>query len=194
MSRPGRDGNTSIHESVLSLSDIKINVLGELTASQRNKIKILSTLLNFGGNVKTPNKFGLVPLHFAYNPAVFKFLLQQGAVCRSRNEQDETPFLFILKRLVSLAFLNISGTEEIKKLVEKKTTDTKRNSVQYYVLKASLDLLHLTYSVTESEELRKTVWIPDVEDIFPLEVVLVSVRTASYASPEYTSRSPTYVA
>ena len=73
MSRPGRDGNTVIHEWVLSASDV--NQLGEPTANL-NETKIASKLLTFGGNVKIPNKFGLVPLHFAYNSAVFKFVVQ----------------------------------------------------------------------------------------------------------------------
>ena len=177
MNRPGRDGNTVMHESVLSASDV--NLFGEPTASL-NEIKIVSKLLSLvGGNVKIPNKFGLLPLHFAYNSAVFKFLLQNGAVCRSRNGQDETPFLFILKCLALLAFLNISGTEEIKKIADKRIKET--NLQGFAETEAVLVLRHLINSVDECEELRKTVWIPDMEDISPIEVVLVSVRVASYA-------------
>ena len=176
MNRPGRDGNTVMHESVLSASDV--NLFGEPTASL-NEIKIVSKLLSLvGGNVKIPNKFGLLPLHFAYNSAVFKFLLQNGAVCRLRNGQDETPFLFILKCLALLAFLNISGTEEIKKIADKRIKET--NLQGFAETEAVLVLRHLINSVDECEELRKTVWIPDMEDISPLPYFQKATQSESY--------------
>ena len=184
MDRPGRDGNTVMHEWVLSTS--AVDLLKASTFYQQGsdlvvkEIKIASKLLSFGGNLKIPNKSGLVPLHYACYSFVFTFLLEQGAVCRSRNDRDETPFLFILKYFVALVFAYTSGMKEIEGFLDKRNKETNLESFYTVIKKAKLVSKHLLRIIEQSEEVRKTVWISDMEDITPLEIVLVCIRIASY--------------
>ena len=159
-----KDGNTVLHECLLSTR------VGEFTV-EGNMCK---KLLQFGASLRIPNNFGEVPLHYAYTPELFKIFLQNGAVCRARNDRDESPVLFILKKSVDLAFPETSAIAELVDQAFVKTTTS-------YSLSQAIKLLkNLKNIVSQNEEAKKIVWIPDVKGHVAITVLLVAIRIGSY--------------
>ena len=158
------NGNTVLHECLSSTS------VEEFTVED----KICTQLLNFGASLIIPNNSGEVPLHYTLTPELFKILLQNGAVCRKRNDRDESPVLFILKKAVDLAFAQTSANDELVDEAFVKTTTS--NCVP-----GGLKLLNnLKDIVSQNEDAKKTVWIADVNGNVAINVLLVAIRIGSY--------------
>ena len=158
-----KNGNTVLHECLFSTS------VDELTVEY-----ICINLLQFGASLTIPNKSNEVPLHYAYTPELFETFLLNGAVCRIRNNRDETPVLFILKKSVDLAFAQTSAAAEIVDQAFVDTTLTKSLSGAITLLK------NLKSIVSQNDDAKKTVWIPDVKGNVAVSVILVAIRIASY--------------
>jgi hypothetical protein len=77
-----KNGNTVLHEYALSTT-----VEHEFVEN-----KICKRLLKFGASLRVTNNSGDVPLHYAYTPELFKIFLQNGAVCRARNDRVSHQF------------------------------------------------------------------------------------------------------
>ena len=159
-----KNGNTALHECLLSTK------VEEFTVEE----DICQNLLQFGACLTIPNKSNEVPLHYAYTPELFTFFLQNGAVCRRRNERDESPVLFILKKSANLAFAQTSVIAELVDQAFVKTTLTKSVSGAIKLLK------NLKNIVSQNEEAMKTVWIPDEKRNVAVSVLLVTIRIGSY--------------
>ena len=159
-----KNGNTVLHECLLSTQ------VEEFTVEDN----ICENLLQFGACLTIPNKSDEVPLHYAYTPELFKIFLQNGAVCRRRNDRDESPVLFILKKSVDLVFAQTSAASELVDEAFVKTTFTKSVSGAIKLLK------NLKNIVSQNKEAKKTVWIPDVKGNVAVSVLLVAIRIGSY--------------
>ena len=159
-----KNGNTAMHEYLLSTT------VDEFTVEDN----ICKNLLEFGACLTIPNKSDEVPLHYAYTPELFKIFLQNGAVCRRRNDRDESPVLFILKKSANLAFAETPAIAELADQTFMKTTLTKSVSGATKLLK------NLKNIVSQNEEAKKTVWIPDVKGNIAVSVLLVAIRIESY--------------
>ena len=159
-----KNGNTVLHECLFSASVDESNV----------EAYICINLLQFGASLKIPNASNEVPLHYAYTPKLFETFLQNGAVCRIRNNRDETPVLFILKKSVGLAFAQTSAAAEVADQAFVETTLTKSLSRAITLLK------NLKSIVSQNGDAKKTVWIPDVRGNVAVSVILVAIRIESY--------------
>ena len=159
-----KNGNTVLHDCLLSTT------VNEFTA----EVTICKELLNFGASLRVINNSGEVPLHYAYSPELFKIFLQNGAVCRRRNDRDESPVLFIVKKSVALAFAETSAVAELVDEAFVVRTLTKSVSGAITLLK------NLKTIVSQNDDAKKTVWIPDVEGNVAISVLLVAIRIGSY--------------
>ena len=159
-----KNGNTVLHECLLSTS------VDELTVEDN----ICINLLQFGASLIIPNKSNEVPLHYAYTPKLFEIFILNGAVCRIRNNRDETPVLFILKKSVDLAFAQTSAAAEIVDQAFVETILTKSVSRAITLLK------NLKNIVSRNDDAKDTVWIPDVKGNVAVSVILVAIRIGSY--------------
>jgi serine/threonine protein kinase len=160
-------GNTVLHECALSTT---------LQQELIQELKICTKLLELdaGLSLRIPNVNGEVPLHYAYNASIFViFLHTETAVCRARNDRDETPVLFILKQSVGFAFSETSASAEIANLGFVKTGN--RN-----ISKAVKLVENLTNIVSDCVEARETVFIPDINGNVAIDVALIAIRTGSY--------------
>ena len=158
-----RNGNTALHECLLSTTVNQFTV----------EVTIFQELLKFGASLRVINNSGEVPLHYAYHPELFKIFLQNGAVCRARNDRDESPVLFILKKSTDLAFVETSAVAKLVDEAFVKTTLTKSVSGATKLLK------NLKNIVSENKDAKKTVWIPDVKGNVAINVLLVAIRIGS---------------
>ena len=159
-----KNGNTVLHDCLLSTT------VNEFTA----EVTICKELLNFGASLRVINNSGEVPLHYVYSPELFEIFLQNGAVCRRRNDRDESPVLFIVKKSVALAFAETSAVAELVDEAFVIRTLTKSVSGAITLLK------NLKSIVSQNEDAKKTVWIPDVKGNVAISVILVAIRIASY--------------
>ncbi|CAB3987252.1 serine threonine- kinase endoribonuclease IRE1-like [Paramuricea clavata] len=163
---PNRDGNTAMHEWVISLSTI--NPRGLQLGFEVAEREIGLQLLSFGVNLRQQNNSGEIPLHFAYNSEIFRFLLENSkqesvACCRTRNEREETPLLCILNYATS--FVSNSTEEE-------------RNMTALFLLQ------QLTELVTKNEHVCKTAWMPDENGKSAVDIILSTLRNTPHSTPE----------
>ena len=160
-----KNGNTVLHEYALS------------TAAEGNiteKDKICKILLKFGASLKVANNFGEVPLHYAFVPELFQIFLQEGAVCRARNERDESPVLYITKVLVELAFAPTSEFEELADHGSVRMTDT-------ISVSNALNLIeNLKNILSQNKDAKETVWLPDIKGNVAIDLLLIAIRLGSY--------------
>jgi serine/threonine protein kinase/ankyrin repeat protein len=163
---PNRDGNTAMHEWVISLSTITSRglQLGFDVAEREIGLQLLS----FGVNLRQQNNSGEIPLHFAYNSEIFQFLLENSkqesvACCRTRNEREETPLLCILNYATS--FVSNSTEEE-------------KNMTAVFLLQ------QLTELVTKNEHVCKTAWMPDENGNSAVDIILSTLRNTPHSTPE----------
>ncbi|XP_028392741.1 uncharacterized protein LOC114517269 [Dendronephthya gigantea] len=163
-----KNGNTVLHEYALFTS------LQQELPHERN---ISEELLNLdaGLSLRIPNTSGEIPLHYAHNPLAFTtFVQKEIALCRKRNDRDETPILFMVKMSAELAFSQTSASEE---LATSGFVDiTSRRSVQ----KAAKLLENLLSIAEENEEAVKAAWIPDLKGNTAIDVVLIAIRISAY--------------
>ena len=159
-----KNGITVLHECLLSTT------MNEFTDEEH----FCKELLNFGASLRIPNNSGEVPLYYAYTPELFKILVENGALCRARNDRGESPVLFILKMSVDLAFSQTSTADELADQAFVKTTLTKSVSGAIKLLK------NLKSIVSQSKDAKKTVWIPDIKGNVAINVLLVATRIGSY--------------
>jgi serine/threonine protein kinase len=158
------NGNTVLHEYALS-TIVEFVFVAD---------KMCKKLLKFGASLRVTNNSGNVPLHYAYTPKLFKIFLQNGAVCRARNDRDESPVLFILKVSAGLAFAQTSATAELADQAFVKTTSTRS------VPEAGKLLENLKSIVSQNKDAMETVWIPDVKGNVSIDIVLIAIRIGSY--------------
>ena len=160
-----KDGNTVLHEYALSTA-----VDEKLT----ERDKICKKLLKFGASLKVTNNSGEVPLHYAYTPELFKIFLQEGAVCRARNERDESPVLYIMKVLADFAFAGTSAIAELADQGFVKTTN--KTSIS-----KALNLLeNLRNIISQNKDVKETVWTPDIKGNVAIDLLLIAIRLGSY--------------
>ena len=159
-----KKGNTVLHECLLP------SVVDEFIVEDN----ICKELLNFGASLIIPNNSMEVPLHYAYTPELFQIFLQNGAVCRARNDRDESPVLFLLKRSVDLAFVQTSANTELVHQAFVKTTWNKS------FVRALQLLYNLKIIISQNGDAKKSVWIPDVKGNVAINVILVAIRIGSY--------------
>jgi serine/threonine-protein kinase/endoribonuclease IRE1 len=160
-----KNGNTVLHEYALSTSTVEHKSVEK---------KICKNLLKFGASLRVTSNSGDVPLHYVYTPELFKIFLQNGAVCRARNDRDESPVLFILKASANLAFAQTSAIAELADQAFVKTTSTRSVPEAVKVLK------NLKSIVSQNKDAMETVWIPDVKGNVPIDIVLIAIRIGSY--------------
>ena len=161
-------GNTVLHECALSTA-----IQQELI--QERKIVRKVPKHDAGLSLRIPNIHGEVPLHYASNPSIFKIFVQaEDAVCRARNDRDETPVLFILKQSVEFAFAETSASTEVEDQGFVKMTENRN------VEKAIHLVENLTSIVAENEEARQTMFLPDKKGNLCIDVVLMAIRIRSY--------------
>ena len=158
-----KNGNTVLHECLLSTRVDKLT----------DEHNICKELLKFGASLIIPNNSMEVPLHYAYTPELFQIFLLNGAVCRARNDRDESPVLFLLKRSAAYAFALTSGNAELVHQAFVKTTN-------HSVSQAIKLLRNLKNIVSQNGNVKKTVWIPDVKGNVAINVLLVAIRIGSY--------------
>ena len=151
-------------------------LLHECVSSRKVDKKLIEKLLKLGANVRSPNNNGEVPLHFTSNPSIFKiFVKTEPALCRVRNDRDETPVLFNLKMSVNAVFAQTSASKE---LADQCSVDIKKDR---NVTDAVEILENLTSILAKNKLANETVWIPDVEGNIAIDVVLIAIRIASYS-------------
>ena len=160
-----QNGNTVLHEYALSTA-----VDGNIT----EKDKICKILLKFGASLKITNNFGEVPLHYAFAPELFQIFLQEGAVCRARNERDESPVLYIIKVLVELVFAQTSAIAELADQGFVKTPNT------ISVSNALNPIDNLRNILSQNKDAKETVWLPDVQGNVAIDILLIAIRLGSY--------------
>ena len=165
-----KNGNTILHEYLLSTVD-------ELTDELTDENDICKELLKFGASLRIPNNLGEVPLHYAFSSELFKIFLQNGAVCRARNDRDESPVLFILKKSAAFAF---TGTSAVDELVNEAFAKTTLNKSVYEAIKL---LKNLKNTLSQNGDVKKTVWIADVNGNIAISVLLIAIRIGSYGLP-----------
>ena len=161
------NGNTVLHECALSTT---------LQQELIQELKICGKLLELdaGLSLRIPNMNGEVPLHYAFNASIFQiFLHTEAAVCRARNDRDETPVLYILKQSVGFAFSETSASTELANQGFVKTENRNIN-------KAIKILENLTSIISESKEAKETVFIPDINGNVAIDIALIAIRAASY--------------
>ena len=172
------DGNTLLHECALSTT-LQQELIQEL------KICGMLLQLDAGLSLRIPNINGEVPLHYAFNASIFKiFVHTEAAICRARNDLDETPILFILKQSVGFAFAESSASTELANQSFVKTTESRN------INKAVKLLENLTNIVDEIIEARETVFIPDVKGNVAIDIVLIAIRIGSYDLNILSTRMP----
>ena len=172
------DGNTLLHECALSTT-LQQELIQEL------KICGMLLQLDAGLSLRIPNINGEVPLHYAFNASIFKiFVHTEAAICRARNDLDETPILFILKQSVGFAFAESSASTELANQGFVKTTESRN------INKAVKLLENLTNIVDEIIEARETVFIPDVKGNVAIDIVLIAIRIGSYDLNFLSTRMP----
>ena len=159
-----KNGNTVLHEYLLSTT------IEEFTVEDN----ICKELLKFGDSLRIANNSGEVPLHHAYTPESFETFLQNGAVCRARNDRDESPVLFILKKSVEIAFAQTSAAS---KLVDQAFVKTKLNKSVSEAIKLVKNIKRI---ILRNEDAKKTVWIPDANGNVTISVLLVAIQIGSY--------------
>ena len=137
--------------------------------------KLIQKLLHLGANLRIPNNTGQVPIHYAFNPSNFRtFVETEDAVCRARNDRDETPVLFILKMSVEFAFAETSASKELADLGFVDIISGRN------VEAAGKILENLTKIVAGNKEAKGTVFIPDIKGNVAIDIVLIAIRAASY--------------
>ena len=161
-----KNGNTVLHEWALSTT---------VQSESIEEEKICKKLLKFGASLRIANHSGDVPLHYACTPELFKVFLQKGAVCRARNDCDESPVLFILKLSADAAFAQTSAIEQIADQAFVKTT-----SGSISVQEALKLLENLKNILLQNKDAKESVWIPDVKGNIAIDLVLIAIRIGSY--------------
>ena len=165
-----KNGNTVMHEWLFSTP-----IESEFHFDEGGIFEKLLTYIS-PLYLRLQNKSGEVPLHYAFNSKVFKSLLRNGAVVRARNDRDETPILFMLKIVADIAFTQSSLSTELAGQGFVKTTSDIRN---YYHDNLLDNLMNI---VSESQEVKHTAYIPDIEGNIAVDIVLIAIRLASYNS------------
>ncbi|XP_046841759.1 uncharacterized protein LOC124435860 [Xenia sp. Carnegie-2017] len=161
-------GNTVLHDFALSTA-IHDKWAYESTTCRK--------LLEFEGkqSLMIPNREGNVPLHYAFNPSIFRIFVETWKTnCRERNDRLETPVLYILKMSVALAFIQKDEFDELN--LEEFVTNINRRNVPTAVKL----LQNLQEIITDNEETKETVWIPDVKGNIPIDIILIAIRITSY--------------
>ena len=176
------NGNTVLHEYALSTS---------LQQELIQELKICGKLIELDGglSLRIPNIDGEVPLHYASNVSVFTiFVHTEDAVCRARNDCDETPVLFLLKQCVQHAFsVPFLGTSASKELVEQCFLRT----IQCQNIKKAIKQLENLLSIAaENAEVIETYFIPDMNGNVAIDVLLIAIRVGSYDLNTTSTRMP----
>ncbi len=162
-----KNGNTVLHECALS------TIIQQESTGEK---KICKKLLKFGASLRIANNSGDVPLHYASTPELFKIFLQEGAVCRARNDRDESPVLFILKVSANVAYAQTSAMAE---LADQGFVKTISGSIP--ARKHALTLLeNLKNILLQNKDAKKSVWIPDITGNIAIDLVLIAIRIGSY--------------
>ena len=157
-----RNGNTAMHEWVISLSTIDPGCL-QLGFDEAEK-ELGLKLLSFDADLRRPNNSCETPLHLAYNSEIFQFLLDhvgaQKAVvcCRARNEREETPLLRLVKYATSL--VSCSSNKE-------------KNMIALFTLREVVQI------VTNNDAVCKTGWMLDEDGNSVVAIILTAVKKTS---------------
>jgi serine/threonine protein kinase/ankyrin repeat protein len=168
-------GDTPIHEWALSASTtVHESSDGFLS---KHEIEIASQLLQFGAQLRLANNTGHVPLHYAFNIDVFKFLVQRCDVSRVRNHLDETPLMFMIKAIIRQALSQTCVNEYTELTSELTTKFLKRASPKPVSMNG---LTHILELVEESEEIKNTVGILDINGNSIFDIILSSIKISSY--------------
>ncbi|CAB3999418.1 probable myosin light chain kinase DDB_G0292624 [Paramuricea clavata] len=166
-------GDTPIHEWALSTSTTVHESLDAFLPNPNHEIEIASQLLQFGAQLRLANNTGHVPLHYAFNTDVFEFLVQRCDVCHVRNDLDETPLMFMIKTIIRQA-LSQTCVNEYPELATEFLERASPKPVSVDELTHILDLFE------ECEEAKNTVGIPDINGNSIFDIVLSSIKIASY--------------
>ena len=162
------NGNTVLHEYALS------TFVGEKLVEE----SVVKKLLELGASFRVTNNVGDVALHNAFNRKLFKIFVQNGAVCRARNDNDETPVLFMVKMSANLAFSGTTAAKELKERGFVTITENGRVDVQ-----GVINLLkNVKEIITQNKNAKETVWIPDKKRNIAIDIILVAIRIGSYNS------------
>ena len=158
------DGNTVLHEYARSAAE------GEEFVKER----VVKKLLGLGASFRVTNNMGDVPLHYAANSKLFKIFVKNGAVCRARNDRDESPVLYLVKRSVYQAFAGTTAAKELKERCYVKTNSSRSVQEAIKLQKSVKDI------ISENKDAKETVWTPDKKGNIAIDIILIAIRIGSY--------------
>ena len=164
-------GDTAMHEWALSASTIGCR--HSVCSCVEDELDIASRLLEFGARLRLPNNSGNVPLHYAFDFHAFDFLFARCDVCRVRNDHDEPPLMFMVKRIVMEA-LSPLGIDEFPQLSTTFLKTARGKPIRVDKLTHVLELLE------EFAEVRATIWTRDINGNSVFDIILWSIRIVSY--------------
>ena len=159
-------GDTVLHEYARSAAE------GEEFVEE----SIIKKLLELGASFRVTNNVGNVPLHYALNSKLFKIFVQNGALCRARNDRDESPVLYLVKKSADLAFAGTTAVKELKERGFVKRIESRSVHGAISLLKSVKDI------ISEDKDAKETVWIPDKKGNIAIDIILVAIRIGSYNS------------
>ncbi|XP_028406570.1 serine/threonine-protein kinase/endoribonuclease IRE1-like [Dendronephthya gigantea] len=141
----------------------------------QDELILCEKLLGFGASLRIPNNSGEVPLHYAHYSSLFDIFIQKGAVCRARNDRDETPVLFILKKALEFAFAETSAAAELESQGYVEVA-----SDRMFIESAERILEELRNTVSYKKPTTNTFGIPDLHGNTSIDLVLIAIRIESY--------------
>ena len=139
-------------------------------------------LIRFGAQLRLANYRGHVPLHYAFNTEVFEFLVKHYGVCHVRNDQDETPLMFMIKTIIKEAL-----SEDIERYPELTAQCLQTKSQESVNVKRLTDVLELVEKSHVSEKIKNTIAMPDIHGNSILYIIVSSISIASYELYERTT-------
>ena len=163
-------GDAPMHEWALSASTRN---------SDEDEREIGKWLIRFGAQLRLANNGGHVPLHYAFNTEVFEFLVEHCDVCHVRNDQDETPLMFMIKTIINNALPKDIDEYIYPELTVQPLQAKSRKPINVNTLTHVLELVDDAYC-DFSDTVRDTISIPDLHGDSILHIILSSINLASY--------------
>ena len=172
-------GNTVVHGWAHLMSILNVEDDFQPTSSFLNKLFSFDTRTDCSDE----DVDGSVALHYAFHPKVFKiFLLKKKFDCRITNHAGATPVWTMLQHLAVLAFNDTSAFEEIKDLFSCGNCDYKwmKYTKKVFIEEATNMIQQFLDLVSYNEDVREALGIPDRNNNYLINVVLCTIRVASY--------------
>ena len=134
--------------------------------------EIFKQLTNLGAIVSVLDQSNKSPLHYAFNPQIFNSLMECGLSAGAKDFHGNTPFLYILKTSVELAFNNSFAYRELGIRGSAITTLSKRP------IPKTLTVLQNLMQILDRNNCES--WNPDQQGNVAINVILIAIKLASY--------------